>query len=57
MITWNVIIYIHREKQNIILKSRQQLEKNEICHYLKEVLKIKEPYKTVSAAYKFFLIN
>ena len=33
------------------------LEKNEICHYLKEVLKIKEPYKTVSAAYKFFLIN
>ena len=33
------------------------LEENEICHYLKEVLKIKEPYKTVSAAYKFFLIN
>lgn len=32
-------------------------EESEICYYLQKVLKIKEPYKTISAAYKFFLIK
>ena len=33
------------------------LEESEICYYLQKVLKIKEPYKTISAAYKVFLIK
>lgn len=33
------------------------LEESEVCYYLQKVLKIKEPYKTISATYKFFLIK
>lgn len=33
------------------------LEESEVCYYLQKVLKIKEPYKTISVTYKFFLIK